>query len=287
MPRITRAALKAQAQDQDQDELQVQHFIHEDSDADPEVPALRDPETSLNTNQDPSTDSRAALADITLENQSTSDDNIFTDENAAPPKKAKSKRKGKQQQQKIEPASQVTAEDSAAPTLGNTQPPPHQSDVSSFTTDNDTTHEEVIEQESSQDRSYTEPLETPSHAAPSLQEITPLKPQPASSAPKTPKFNPAVHAPERSPAASAVDTVEDSFIAKIKSRSPSKMQSYSDGSKSPESYIDQAISRTSRIEDSVEAIDALEDAIERISQGLPSLDGINMSSPSSHPSSLP
>lgn len=279
MPRITRAALKAQAQDQGQDDLESHQFIHEDSDADPEVPPLHHSETSLDTSQDLSADGRAALADITLGNQSTSDD-VFTDDNIAPVKKAKSKRKGKQQKEKISPVaqSQEIAEANVAPTLEETQQLP-QSNISSFTTESDITNDQVLPTDSDLERSYTEPIDTPTQAALSLQEATPLKPQPVSSAPKTPKFNPAVHAPEPSSTTSAIDTVEDSFIAKIKTRSPSKMQSYSDGSKSPESYIEQTTSRAPRIEDSVEAIDALEDAIERISQGLPSLDGIKINSP--------
>lgn len=275
MPRITRAALRAQAQDQGQDEFQAQPLIHEDSDADAEVPVLQDPETSLDTNQDPT--SRPALKDITQGNQPASDD-VFTDEPVVPVKKAKGTRKGKQSEQSLEHTSQEAIEDQTAPNSGDTLQPPQSTD-SSFTIDNDTIHDEPIEQENNLEQSYRELLDTPFQATLSPEESTSTPPQPASSAPKTPKFNPAVHVPEPSPTISAVDTVEDSFIQKIKTRSPSKMQSYSNGSKSPDSFIERTTSRTPRIEDSVEAIDALEDAIERISQGLPSLDGLNISSP--------
>jgi hypothetical protein len=275
MPRITRAALRAQAQGQGQDELQVQPLIHEDSDADAEVLVLQDPETSLDTNQDPA--SRPALKDITQENQPTSDD-VFTDEPVVPVKKAKGKRKGKQLKENIEHTSQEALEDQTAPNSGDIQLHP-QSVNSSFTVANDTIHDQEIEQENKLEQSYTEPVDTPSQAIQSPEESTSPPPQPASNAPKTPKFNPAVHAAEPSPTISAVDTVEDSFIDKIKTRSPSKMQSYSDGGNSPDSFIERTTSRTPRIEDSVEAIDALEDAIERISQGLPTLNGLNINSP--------
>lgn len=274
MPRITRAALKAQAQDQGQDELQAQPLIHEDSDADAEVPVLQSPETSLNTNQDSAI--RPALKDITHENQPTSDD-VFTDEPVVPVKKAKGKRKGKQVKDNIEQPSQEAPESQTAPIPEESQQTP-QSTNSSFTVDNDTTHEEVIQQESTPEQSYTEPFNTPSQAVQSPEQRTSSPLQPANTAPKTPKFNPAVHAPEPPATISAVDTVEDSFIDKIKTRSPSKMQSYSEGKDSPDSFIEQTTSRTPRIEDSVEAIDALEDAIEKISQGLPSLDGLNINS---------
>ncbi|KEF57710.1 uncharacterized protein A1O9_05628 [Exophiala aquamarina CBS 119918] len=275
MPRITRAALKAQAQDQGQDELQAQPLIHEDSDADAEVPVLRHPETSLNTNQDPA--SRPALKDITHENQPTSDD-VFTDEPIVSVKKTKSKRKGTQTENNIEQTAQEAQETQTAPIPGESQQTP-QSTIPSFKDGNDTTHEGVNGQESIPEQSYCEPFNTPSQVVQSPEQETSSTRQPSNTASKTPKFNPVVHVPEPLATVAIIDTVEDSFIDKIKTRSPSKMQSYSEGHHSPVSLAEQSTSQTPRIEDSVEAIDALEDAIERISQGLPRVDGLNINSP--------
>ncbi|OCT46176.1 hypothetical protein CLCR_01136 [Cladophialophora carrionii] len=98
-------------------------------------------------------------------------------------------------------------------------------------------------------------------------------------APKTPKFNPAIHKPVEGIAASADDAVEDSFVEKITSRTPGRMLSSEGESKSPDSLVERITSRTSRIEDSVEAIDALEDAIEKIAETLPALEDLKMESP--------
>ncbi|ETI19514.1 hypothetical protein G647_09348 [Cladophialophora carrionii CBS 160.54] len=98
-------------------------------------------------------------------------------------------------------------------------------------------------------------------------------------APKTPKFNPAIHKPVEGIAASADDAVEDSFVEKITSRTPGRMLSSEGESKSPDSLVERITSRTARIEDSVEAIDALEDAIEKIAETLPALEDLKMESP--------
>ncbi|EXJ82534.1 hypothetical protein A1O3_06347 [Capronia epimyces CBS 606.96] len=96
--------------------------------------------------------------------------------------------------------------------------------------------------------------------------------------PKTPKFDPSIHVPNDDVATPATDTAEDSFVDKIKTRSPSKIQSYTEVSPS-DCSIENTMTRISRIEDSVDAIDALEDAIEKVSEGLPVLGGLQIESP--------
>ncbi|EXJ78426.1 hypothetical protein A1O1_08826 [Capronia coronata CBS 617.96] len=104
--------------------------------------------------------------------------------------------------------------------------------------------------------------------------------------PKTPKFDPSVHALNEDVATPAADTAEDSFVDKIKSRSPTKMQSHSELNHS-ESFVEGMMTRTPRIEDSVEAIDALEDAIEKVSEDLPVLDGLQIESPVKSKKNMP
>lgn len=111
-----------------------------------------------------------------------------------------------------------------------------------------------------------------------LQESTSTPEAMRSDPPKTPRFDPSIHAPHEDIATPPADTAEDSFVGKIKSRSPSKMQTHPEPEPS-DSFVEDIITRTPRIEDSVEAIDALEDAIERVSEDLPVLDGLQIESP--------
>jgi hypothetical protein len=105
------------------------------------------------------------------------------------------------------------------------------------------------------------------------------------SAPKTPRFDPVVHA-EMPPAGQAAEQKsEDSFVGSITSRTPARMMAAElpagDG---PDSFVEDIISRSpskhvTRIEDSVEAMDALEEAIEQVAEELPKAMGENLDSP--------
>ncbi|KAG9768116.1 hypothetical protein ABEF93_001709 [Exophiala dermatitidis] len=96
--------------------------------------------------------------------------------------------------------------------------------------------------------------------------------------PKTPKFDPSIHAPIETVSTPPAASAEDSFIDKIKSRSPSKMQLQPEATAS-DGYDEDIMTHTPRIEDSVDAIDALEDAIEKVSENLPGLEGLQLESP--------
>ncbi|KAJ4524773.1 hypothetical protein HRR83_000401 [Exophiala dermatitidis] len=96
--------------------------------------------------------------------------------------------------------------------------------------------------------------------------------------PKTPKFDPSIHAPFETISTPPADSVEDSFVDKIKSRSPSKMQLQFEATTS-DGFDEDIMTHTPRIEDSVDAIDALEDAIEKVSENLPVLEGLQLESP--------
>ncbi|EHY60625.1 hypothetical protein ABEF92_001807 [Exophiala dermatitidis] len=96
--------------------------------------------------------------------------------------------------------------------------------------------------------------------------------------PKTPKFDPSIHAPIETVSTPPADSVEDSFVDKIKSRSPSKMQLQPEATAS-DGFDEDIVTHTPRIEDSVDAIDALEDAIEKVSENLPVLEGLQLESP--------
>ncbi|KAL2417804.1 hypothetical protein ABEF95_005264 [Exophiala dermatitidis] len=96
--------------------------------------------------------------------------------------------------------------------------------------------------------------------------------------PKTPKFDPSIHAPIETISTPPADSVEDSFVDKIKSRSPSKMQLQPEATAS-DGFDEDIMTHTPRIEDSVDAIDALEDAIEKVSENLPVLEGLQLESP--------
>lgn len=105
-------------------------------------------------------------------------------------------------------------------------------------------------------------------------------------APKTPKFDPAIHiSPGEEVKAVAIE--EDSFIPAIRSRSPAKSvelsRSYTSDSLHSTLQPQQSLRRTSStsFEQSFEAMDSLEDSIESITAGLPILPAEDMNSPDS------
>lgn len=106
------------------------------------------------------------------------------------------------------------------------------------------------------------------------------------SAPKTPKFDPAVHVLAQEEQ-TATASEEDSFIASIRSRSPAKSielaQSHTSESLNSTLQPLQTLRRTSStsFEQSFEAMDSLEDTIESLTAGLPTLPAANMDSPDS------
>lgn len=105
--------------------------------------------------------------------------------------------------------------------------------------------------------------------------------------PTTPYFDSEMHNPGNTTSPEGKDEKEDSFVAKIESRTPMKMTS-SEGidmlrneqSNKDDSFVEQIKTRTpskliSRIEDSVEALDALEEEIEKVGDLIPaSADGL-------------
>ena len=263
--RVTRAALRAQAQD---DPAQL---IHEDADAHVPQDAL-DPDADQDV-------SRPVLKDITHENHPLPED-PFREDPIAPMKKAKTKRKGRQDKKEEENEVQSLDKGVAQPREAVRE----ESDCSDLSLSANT-----INTGSFSETSSVDPEPNVSHL--SLESIDPAAEpaQPLDSAstpsptrngpPQTPKFDPSIHRAEKEETRSSADTVEDSFIEKIKTRSPSKMQAYPDPSMSPDSFVDHITSRTPRIEDSVEAMDALEEAIEKVSERLPVLDGLKIESP--------
>ncbi|MCJ1333901.1 hypothetical protein MMC10_010607 [Thelotrema lepadinum] len=99
---------------------------------------------------------------------------------------------------------------------------------------------------------------------------------------ETPRFNPEIH---KTPESAVKNTVEDSFVAVIESRSPAKIanarpilgkvqeeavaeESILEDPVTPQGVTDVTPGKSPRIEDSVEAIDALEEAIEQAGQSL-------------------
>lgn len=261
--RTTRAALRAQAHSLDDTQLQ---FIHEDSDAS----SLRE---DPGANQDVP---RPVLKDITTENHPTTDDNIAT-EDTAPLKRAKSKRKGKQtkdaHQADLDPHAVLEEQDQAVPESA------HHSDLeTSLYSDHDqsTSQVESTDEETRQDTSIARTsCATPDPTNSLGAALSCARNDP----PKTPKFDPSIHTPEEQTTPLATDSMEDSFVENIKTRSPSKMQGQQEEAGSPAALPESLMPRTPRIEDSVEAIDALEDAIEKISGKLPDLDELKIESP--------
>ena len=108
--------------------------------------------------------------------------------------------------------------------------------------------------------------------------------------PTTPYLDSEIHKPDNTTALEDKNEQEDSFVAKIESRTPLKMmnsekietQVDGDGDKD-DSFVEQIKARTpgkriSRIEDSVEALDALEEEIEKVGGLIPaSTDGLSSS----------
>ncbi|KAJ9605369.1 hypothetical protein H2200_010026 [Cladophialophora chaetospira] len=263
--RVTRAAVRAQAHDNPQ-------LIHEDADADSFHTS-----TESDANQDLS---RTPLKDITTEANPAVNEDPFADEAAAPTKKAKGKKKGKLakkgslEEEPVEGELQVAQEPTEQVTDNSSLPQSSDESLESRTLSQGTSSENQLPHEQSSLEAVEPPVEDIELSA-----LT-STPQPIPvDAPKTPKFNPSVHKPVEGLATPAVDTVEDSFIEKITSRTPGRMVSFQEENKSPDSFVEQMSSRTPRIEDSVEAIDALEDAIEKVAETLPALEDLKMESP--------
>jgi hypothetical protein len=233
--RMTRAALRAQAQDESE------QFIHEDADAE-----------SFHASPDSSgatTDERAPLKDITTETNPATNDDPFADAEA-PVKKAKGKKKDK-----LAKKDQIEEAAIANNSVNTSQPSEREYSLEASS--------EAVEESSEApiDNASQAVVATPQHTS---------RPESA----KTPRFNPSVHKPVAA-LTPAVDTVEDSFIDKITSRTPGRMLSFEER-RSPDSFVE---SRTPRIEDSVDAIDALEDAIEKVAEDLPALEALKIESP--------
>lgn len=249
--RMTRAALRAQAHDETQ-------LIHEDTDAD----TSRDDSGTIHETE------RPALKDITDENYPTADDSLAIEEHP-PLSRVKSKGEGKQTKKD---------KDKVESTQGEQQ--------EVLETATCCSQEQTGQAEGGQETALVEPesvqlpacAEAVDAAAEEGQPPTynPTPSPPRNDLPKTPKFDPAVHVAEE--VATPADTVEDSFVDKIKTRSPSKMQFEPQERLSPAYSVEQT-THVPRIEDSVEAIDALEDAIEEVSERLPDLDGLEIESP--------
>ncbi|KAJ9501014.1 hypothetical protein H2202_003572 [Exophiala xenobiotica] len=250
--RITRAALRAQAHDETP-------LIHEDTDAD----TSRDESGTIHETE------RPALKDITDENYPTTEDN-FAIEEQIPLSRVKSR--GEQKQTKKDKTEDESTEGE------------QQEVLEAATYDS---QEQTDEAEGGQDTALVEPeavqlpacVEAVDAAAEESQPLTysytPSPPR--NDPPKTPKFDPTLHVAE-GVATPTADTVEDSFVDKIKTRSPSKMQFEQQEQLTPVHSVEQT-THVPRIEDSVEAIDALEDAIEEVSERLPDLDGLEIESP--------
>ncbi|KIX04118.1 uncharacterized protein Z518_07671 [Rhinocladiella mackenziei CBS 650.93] len=262
--RMTRAALRAQAQDEP-------HLIHEDANAE-SVQGAADP----STNQDLS---RPALEDITYKNHPTAND-VAEDERTAPIEKSKSTRKGKQTKkggtEELSGREEEVEEPQGVKEEAKNSDHNLSSDVINI-------HDPAIEQETN----WPQPSADAVDATP--EQVQPLDSTDSTGRepPKTPKFDPLIHTPEEGGATPPADSIEDSFVDKIKTRSPSKMQNYPDATTSPNRAANHLMSHTPRIEDSVEAIDALEEAIEKISERLPVLDGLKIDSLVKSPKNTP
>ncbi|KAL6247474.1 hypothetical protein RBB50_005820 [Rhinocladiella similis] len=251
--RMTRAALRAQAHDETQP-------IHEDPDAD----------TSRRESSEIDEAERPALKDITAENYPTAEDHPVV-EGSAPLKQSKTKRKVKQnkkdnneetlvaedREEHIEAASEEVADD-----IQESQEPQEVQDTASPETQSAQQPDSEVVVDAAAE---PEPLTHSPAPSPFRNEV-----------PKTPKFNPDIHVPEHTTTTPIVNTVEDSFVEQIKSRSPSKMHYTPEQAHSP-SY--DSNNQLPRIEDSVDAMDALEDAIEEFSERIPALDDLKIESP--------
>ncbi|KIV83768.1 hypothetical protein PV11_05763 [Exophiala sideris] len=247
--RMTRAALRAQAQDEN-------NFIHEDYEADT---TREDAGTIIESD-------RPALKDITNDKYPSAEDNRSPEEESGV---ALAKRKEEQigkDDSSEEPVQGEHGEQSQAGSRGsqdNIQQTPELA---------------VIQADTMDGRTASSIKNVAAQQIPAI-DLTSTPTKPLYDAPKTPKFDPSIHTPAPDMATATPDTTEDSFLDNIKSRSPSKMHSVQEDSRSPSSYTVESSLRTPRIEDSVEAIDALEDAIEEISDKIPDLDGLKIESP--------
>lgn len=252
--RMTRAALRAQAQEEN-------NFIHEDGDS---VHIQEDAGATLDTD-------RPALKDITDDNYPVAGENHSFEE-ASPVALVKSKKEdikddeidAKPAQDEHNECSPVVHED------------PQDSPQETTETAVDAGEAELQNNQSTSEAVNTTPQQAP------IVDLTSTPTQSRNDAPKTPKFDPTIHTPGSEGATSNKDVGEDSFIDKIKSRTPGRMHHEQAASRSPSTSIytvEPVHSRTPRIEDSVEAIDALEDAIEEISEKIPDLDDLKIESP--------
>lgn len=125
------------------------------------------------------------------------------------------------------------------------------------------THEVVIDD----DRSQTPPSAAANTASRQLS-LNPTKPH----------FDPEMQKTDEMSTPKSKEEKEDSFVAKIESRTPLKMTTIdmlpNEDDKKDDSFVEQIRTRTpgrriSRIEDSVEALDALEEEIEMVGELIP------------------
>ena len=255
--RMTRAALRAQAHEDPQ-------AIFEDMDAD-----------SFHTDANQDLD-RPPLKDISTETNPAINNDPFIDEEMAPAKKAKGKKGAKKVEEQVEQLVSIEQEAQPEETCDINHTPSFDESIGSYTLsagesfEGEQHHEQSSVQEISviDEEQLQQPLDSVS--TPEQSDLV---------APKTPKFNPSIHKPLEATATPNADTVEDSFVEKITSRTPGRVLSFQEDRKSPELFREQISSRTTRIEDSVEAIDALEDALERVTDTIPALDELKIESP--------
>ncbi|KIX97482.1 uncharacterized protein Z520_06934 [Fonsecaea multimorphosa CBS 102226] len=264
--RMTRAALRAQAQEEPQ-------LIYEDADANSNNSLQDDCADAADANQDPD---RPPLKDITTEiNPSTTED-PFTDEQTEPMQKAKSRKKGQRTKhdkaQSDEPQEQGPQPEDAS--QGH-----HSESSEGKGSIHDTPSTASIDQGAVRDNEVTVEAVDATLKEQGISDSSSAPQHSHTGPPKTPKFDPSVHKTMDAVTSSASDSVEDSFVEKITSRTPGRLQILLEETKSSDSFAEQISSRTPRIEDSVEAIDALEDAIEKISETLPALDELKIESP--------
>ncbi|OQU96186.1 hypothetical protein CLAIMM_02299 [Cladophialophora immunda] len=266
--RMTRAALRAQAQEEPQ-------LIYEDSDANANN-SLQDDCADANANQDLV---RPPLKDITTEiNPSTTED-PFADEEHEPMQKAKSRKGRKAKLDNVGEESSKGESDEPQEPQPEDASDSHQLESSEGRGSiQDTSSAVTIEKLALRDEVTAEAVDATLEEQ-GIAESTSTPQQSHTGPPKTPKFDPSVHRAMEEVTPSASNTVEDSFVEKITSRTPGRLQILLNESKSPDPFAEQMRSRTPRIEDSVEAIDALEDAIEKISETLPALDELKIESP--------
>ncbi|OAP55702.1 hypothetical protein AYL99_09854 [Fonsecaea erecta] len=271
--RMTRAALRAQAQEEP-------HLIYEDADANANNSPQDDcADADADANQDLV---RPPLKDITTEINPWTTDDPFTDDPIEPMQKSKSRRKARK------PKHDNAAAESSQGESDEAQEPQPANANDSHQSESSEGHGRIQDTPLavSVDQLAVQITQVTVEAVDAIQQeqaiaASNLTPQRCHTGPpKTPKFDPSVHKPmEEATSSSAADTVEDSFVEKITSRTPGRLQTLLEENKSPDSFAGQMSSRTPRIEDSVEAIDALEDAIEKISETLPALDELKMESP--------